>query len=76
MHKISTAVNVVGPDETVEDVIDKVTPENRIRIPMIPANRSINLSNAAAIIMYEMWRQLGFSLEGLLSQETGKGYFS
>jgi tRNA (cytidine/uridine-2'-O-)-methyltransferase len=28
---------------------------------MIPGNRSINLSNAAAIVLYEAWRQLGFS---------------
>lgn len=31
-----------------------------IRIPMLPDNRSINLSNATAIIVYEAWRQLGF----------------
>jgi tRNA (cytidine/uridine-2'-O-)-methyltransferase len=27
---------------------------------MIPGNRSINLSNAAAIVLFEAWRQLGF----------------
>jgi tRNA (cytidine/uridine-2'-O-)-methyltransferase len=27
---------------------------------MVPGNRSINLSNAAAIVLYEAWRQLGF----------------
>lgn len=32
-----------------------------IRIPMLPASRSLNLSNAAAIILYEAWRQLDFS---------------
>jgi len=32
-----------------------------IRLPMIPGNRSLNLSNAAAIIIYEAWRQLDFS---------------
>ena len=32
-----------------------------IRIPMLPASRSLNLSNATAIILYEAWRQLGFS---------------
>lgn len=31
-----------------------------IRIPMLPMSRSLNLSNAAAIILYEAWRQLGF----------------
>jgi tRNA (cytidine/uridine-2'-O-)-methyltransferase len=32
----------------------------RLRIPMIPDVRSINLSNAAAIVVYEAWRQIGF----------------
>ena len=32
----------------------------RLRIPMIPNVRSINLSNAAAIVIYEAWRQTGF----------------
>jgi tRNA (cytidine/uridine-2'-O-)-methyltransferase len=31
-----------------------------IRIPMQPANRSINLSNAVAIVAYETWRQANF----------------
>lgn len=33
----------------------------RLRIPMQPNNRSLNLSNAAAIVSYEAWRQLGFN---------------
>lgn len=33
----------------------------RLRLPMVPAVRSINLSNAAAIVVYEAWRQLGFA---------------
>ncbi len=37
--------------------------EQVIRLPMIPGNRSLNLSNAAAIVLYEAWRQLGFSGE-------------
>lgn len=32
----------------------------RLRLPMIPGVRSINLSNATAIVVYEAWRQLGF----------------
>jgi tRNA (cytidine/uridine-2'-O-)-methyltransferase len=35
--------------------------EQVIRLPMVPGNRSLNLSNAAAIVLYEAWRQLGFS---------------
>jgi tRNA (cytidine/uridine-2'-O-)-methyltransferase len=33
----------------------------RLRLPMIPGVRSINLSNSAAIVVYEAWRQLGFA---------------
>lgn len=32
----------------------------RLRIPMQPANRSLNLSNCVAVVVYEAWRQLGF----------------
>lgn len=32
----------------------------RLRLPMVPGVRSINLSNAAAVVVYEAWRQLGF----------------
>jgi tRNA (cytidine/uridine-2'-O-)-methyltransferase len=32
-----------------------------LRIPMLPNSRSLNLSNAAAIVVYELWRQLGFA---------------
>jgi tRNA (cytidine/uridine-2'-O-)-methyltransferase len=35
-------------------------PEHRLRIPMRPATRSLNLSNAVAIVVYEAWRQLGW----------------
>ncbi|MFB0971029.1 MAG: tRNA (uridine(34)/cytosine(34)/5-carboxymethylaminomethyluridine(34)-2'-O)-methyltransferase TrmL, partial [Pseudomonadales bacterium] len=32
-----------------------------IRIPMLPDSRSLNLSNAVATIIYEAWRQQGYS---------------
>jgi len=35
-------------------------PEQRIRVPMRAGNRSLNLSNAVAIVLYEAWRQSGF----------------
>ena len=35
--------------------------ERLIRLPMIPGNRSLNLSNAVAVVVFEAWRQLGFS---------------
>jgi tRNA (cytidine/uridine-2'-O-)-methyltransferase len=37
-------------------------PENqRLRLPLMPGNRSLNLSNAVAILVYEAWRQHGFA---------------
>ncbi len=35
--------------------------DDRIRIPMRPTNRSVNLSNAVAVVVYEAWRQHGFA---------------
>jgi tRNA (cytidine/uridine-2'-O-)-methyltransferase len=35
----------------------------RLRIPMRPSNRSLNLSNAVAVVVYEAWRQNGFRLD-------------
>jgi len=35
-------------------------PERRLRLPMRPGNRSLNLSNAVAVVVYEAWRQSGF----------------
>ena len=42
-------------------VLDTFAPELRLRIPMRSGNRSLNLSNAAAVTVYEAWRQLGFA---------------
>lgn len=39
-------------------------PEHVLRLPMVPNNRSLNLSNATAVILYEAWRQLGFTGSG------------
>ena len=41
-------------------VRDAIAPELKIRIPMMPDARSLNLANAVAIISYEAWRQQGF----------------
>jgi tRNA (cytidine/uridine-2'-O-)-methyltransferase len=45
-------------------VLAEFAPGQRLRIPMRPDNRSINLSNAVALVVYECWRQHGFG-EGL-----------
>ena len=41
-------------------IVNSVPLNNRLNIPMKPSNRSINLSNSVAVIVYEMWRQLNF----------------
>lgn len=43
-----------------ESVLAEFPPAQRLRLPMQPHRRSLNLSNAAAITVYEAWRQLGF----------------
>ncbi len=45
------------------DVLDALPAEQRLRLPMRPGCRSLNLSNTVAVAVYEGWRQLGFSLE-------------
>jgi len=45
-----------------QDVLDAVDPALCIRLPMRPGNRSLNLSNAVAIVVYEAWRQMGFAM--------------
>jgi len=42
------------------DVLDGLPAEQRLRLPMQEGNRSLNLSNSAAVVVYEAWRQLGF----------------
>jgi tRNA (cytidine/uridine-2'-O-)-methyltransferase len=44
-----------------ENVRAFFSPDNCIRLPMIPEQRSLNLSNAVAVVVYEAWRQSGFS---------------
>lgn len=47
-----------------EAILATVPRERQVRLPMRPGNRSINLSNAVAVAVYEAWRQLGFSGAG------------
>ena len=43
-----------------QPLLDALPEERRLRLPMQPGNRSLNLSNAVAVVVYEAWRQLGF----------------
>ena len=43
-----------------EEILNAFPGDHRLRIPMLPGNRSLNLSNAVAVVVFEAWRQLGF----------------
>lgn len=56
-------VFVFGPETRglPEEIRAEFSPEHRLRLPMLPDSRSLNLSNTAAVLLYEAWRQVGFS---------------
>ena len=43
------------------EILAEVAPSMRLKVPMCPANRSINLSNTVAVVVFEAWRQCGFA---------------
>lgn len=43
------------------EILDTLPPEQKIRLPMLPDNRSMNLSNTVAIMVFEAWRQNGYA---------------
>ncbi len=49
-----------GPGIAPADLA-RFAPEDILQLPMLPGNRSVNLSNTVAIVAYEAWRQQGFS---------------
>jgi tRNA (cytidine/uridine-2'-O-)-methyltransferase len=55
-------VFVFGPETRglPEEIRNEFAPELRLRLPMLPESRSLNLSNSAAVLLYEAWRQIGF----------------
>jgi tRNA (cytidine/uridine-2'-O-)-methyltransferase len=42
-------------------VLDRMLPDDILRIPMVDASRSLNLANAVAVVVYEAWRQNDFA---------------
>lgn len=54
---------IFGPETRglPDEVIDLCATERQLVIPMRPGNRSLNLSNAVAVVVYEAWRQSGFA---------------
>ena len=54
---------VFGPETRglPDHVLARVAPERRVRIPMVAGSRSLNLSNAVSIALFEAWRQHGYA---------------
>jgi tRNA (cytidine/uridine-2'-O-)-methyltransferase len=44
------------------EVLASIAPQNVLSLPMLAGNRSLNLSNAAAVAVYEAWRQIEFAM--------------
>jgi len=55
-------VFVFGPETAglPDAVLSEFPPDRRVRLPMVPGNRSLNLSNAVAVAVYEAWRRAGY----------------
>lgn len=55
---------VFGPETRglPDSIRDELGTKNLLRIPMLAESRSLNLSNATAVLVYEAWRQLDFEL--------------
>ena len=56
-------VLLFGPEPTglSDEVLSHLRVTERVRIPMMAGRRSLNLSNSAAVVTYEAWRQQGFA---------------
>lgn len=54
---------VFGPESRglPAELLAEFAPECRLRLPMVPGNRSVNLSNTVAITIFEAWRQNGYA---------------
>ena len=58
IQQITYLIGVNGVGKTT--ILDALPAEQKIRIPMMPDSRSMNLSNAVSVVVYEAWRQLGY----------------
>ena len=68
-HRVYTEVSYAPDDVLVfgaetrglpTSLLEEFSPQSKLRLPMRTGNRSINLSNAVAVVVFEAWRQLGF----------------
>jgi tRNA (cytidine/uridine-2'-O-)-methyltransferase len=53
---------LLGPETRglPQELLERLPPDRVLKLPLVPGNRSLNLSNAAAVTLYEAWRQQGF----------------
>ena len=56
------------PPDLPQAILDEFDDDRRLAIPMRPGVRSLNLSNAVAVAVYEAWRQQGFALPRRLAK--------
>ena len=61
-NSVAGDVFVFGPETRglPQAVCERIGRDNSVYIPMQAPSRSLNLSNAVALVTYEAWRQLGF----------------
>ncbi len=59
-------------DGLSDALLQRFDDDHTIRIPMRPNNRSLNLANATAIVVYEAWRQLGFAGAASLASDNNR----
>lgn len=63
-HYPNLSALLFGPESRglPKEILERFNPTQKIKIPMQAHSRSLNLSNAVSIILYEAWRQQGFKL--------------
>ncbi|MCK9564233.1 MAG: tRNA (uridine(34)/cytosine(34)/5-carboxymethylaminomethyluridine(34)-2'-O)-methyltransferase TrmL [Bacteroidales bacterium] len=63
IHYAAGDALVFGPETRglPDAMLDAIGRDHTLRLPMQPRSRSMNLSNAAAVMVYEAWRQLDFA---------------
>lgn len=68
-HRVYTEISykdgdalLFGPETRglPQALLDSLREDHKLRLPLLPGNRSLNLSNAVAVVVYEAWRQQGF----------------
>lgn len=61
-HYVAGDAFLFGPETRglPADILSQFPEAQRVRVPMVPESRSLNLSNTVALVLYEAWRKIGF----------------